>query len=1078
MPLVTNSKDSLYGGVNQQAAEHRLPTQVKESINVFPTINTGLLKRNPTSKVGLSDNITYTSDMWTYAYDRGLIGDNEEKYSIHITKDGMQIIDVTTGEVFTELNGGLVFDNQSAKEYLAPFSGANGYSAVTIKDTTFLLNKHTQPKMIDRSYDGVGTSTVTKYYGTIGLKPSSKAFTIPSTVFSSSSRAENGTEVFITNSCPNRTKAYRFEYKYYSERAGAWITTNRTIFDIKGSTTTITIDGYKTSLTQTPIYGRSFSGIRLASIRSILRYSEWITALYERIVDILPSNEYFVTIVNGDDIRVTRYDGVATAISFSIDIDSSPFQTPSGEHLLLATEEINNTEADYHTGITYASTSDSIVNQNTDYNKDGFIWIKSSNPSSAYLYRVTLTDSVGNTASFSTTQTTTESAASALASAINAHANFSATFKGSIVKATALSGDMKNVETSDSYGNLASFGWSNSVSNYTELPKKLGFDNAVVFIEGDISSQFSGYWLKYSDGVWVETVSPFVETIINETTMPHVLVREFDDTTGVIKFRLSQYDKWGIRSFGDDDSNPEPSFITDGAIKDMFFFKNRFGFITSRTIVMSEVGNYGNFFRTSVATLLDSDRIDTTVDTTKAIALEYATYLEDSLLIFSDKSQFKVEGGTILSPKSIQVSQTSAYEINKNIRPIFMNDKVFFCTKRGAYTAVMQYHIYGDGRISEAVDITSHVEKYIPANINTLSGSSINNMLFITSVDTPDTVYTYKYFDNNQERIQSAWFKWEYNGELYGAFTLGRNLNVLINRYQASTVSDWILGDGIWNSEELWTSDGIWVASPESLTASKNFEIQPIHPQDHTGYFIDASEFIEDIEKVENVTKTATSSALVYSCNVQMLYTSSISIDSSLIGLYNIDVVTSLGNNYSSVNAPLDLPRNPVDYVTSITITVNEPVDTVFTGFNFNYSNQTQQLLHNSLFQDGITGWTFTDWTINYGEKDIGSTIPVRVDLGEWVFKSNGVSQTRGTLKFKTCQINSEDGSDFELEISDIKRESVRTVKSRYTVDRKPMVYGDSRNIRLAILNNSENGFRINSVSLEGNYNSRNRRTS
>ncbi len=49
------------------------------------------------------------------------------------------------------------------------------------------------------------------------------------------------------------------------------------------------------------------------------------------------------------------------------------------------------------------------------------------------------------------------------------------------------------------------------------------------------------------------------------------------------------------------------------------------------------------------------------------------------MIRWSDKAQFKLEGGRVLSPKDVQISQTSAYEINTNVRPLFMNDKVFFC---------------------------------------------------------------------------------------------------------------------------------------------------------------------------------------------------------------------------------------------------------------------------------------------------------------------------------------------------------------------------------------------------------------
>ncbi len=153
MGLITNSKDSLYGGVNQQSAEHRMDNQVEEMINVVPTIDRGLLKRNPTVRKELSEDIDYTSEIWNYEYDRGTAGDSEEQYALSITQQsGLEIVNINTGEVYNEPNGGISM-SQSAIDYLYPFVGGNGYAATTVKDTTFLVNKSVYPRLDANMYD-------------------------------------------------------------------------------------------------------------------------------------------------------------------------------------------------------------------------------------------------------------------------------------------------------------------------------------------------------------------------------------------------------------------------------------------------------------------------------------------------------------------------------------------------------------------------------------------------------------------------------------------------------------------------------------------------------------------------------------------------------------------------------------------------------------------------------------------------------------------------------------------------------------------------------------------------------------
>ena len=731
MPLISNQIDGLYGGVNQQSAEQRLNTQVEEMVNAYPTLDRGLLKRNPTQKLTLTSGITLNQTMYSYEYDRGIGNGLEEKYTINIVDGGeMEIINILTGKVYKN-GSGLTYE-ATAQSYLTPFGGTNGFASTTIKDTTFISNKLVSPQML-----------------------------------------------------------------------------------------------------------------------------------------------------------------------------------------------------------TGASTS-------STYLKQGYIWIKSANPANPYTYNVTVTDSLGNSVTASNSSTTTTAAATALAGTINANGNFTATAIGSVIRVTGVN-NLNTVDAGDSYGNQASFGWAYKVQFNTDLPKNLGFNNATVKITGSGANNFATYWLTYADSQWQETKDPSIALQIDATTMPHTLIRNANDT-----FTFKKYDGWLEGLVGDNETNPTPSFIEtvdniEPTIRDIFFFKNRLGFITERTVILSEVGNYGNFWRTTTAAVLDSDHIDTIVDSTKVISLEYATYLEDAMLLFSDKAQFKLEGGRVLSPKDVQVTPTTAHEINVNVRPLFMNDKVFFCAIRGDYTAVMQYEVNATSSTSNAVDISAHIQMYIPATVTKLSGSPINNMLFLTSSDADDSIWVYKYYDSGADRVQSAWFKWTYNGAIYHAFSLGRNLNILINRNNAVAATNWVVGNGVWDNSKLWDNSQLWVMSNASLSAQDQFETSPIFPQEYTGQFLD------DFTSVDNET-----------------------------------------------------------------------------------------------------------------------IIPTVVRIGEWVASSRGSKDIRGHLKFKTVQISSEDNSEFNLVVEDVARSTTRTIKSKYTVNRKPMIYGDAKNIRLTIANAEETGFRINTVSFEG----------
>ena len=914
--LISNQLDGLYGGVNQQSAEQRLTTQVEEMVNAYPTLDKGLLKRNPTQKLDLTHAIDYSKDMWVYEYDRGLAGDSEEKYSISITDDGMNIVNVISGQVYNKGNSKLIFPTADDEAYLQPFVNGRGYAAVTVKDTTFIANKNVNPILDPYNNGGGGASTVTVNEDIIWFNktpPKSATFNaigINYTVYQKDYAAGS----------------LAFEADIYG--GDAW--------SIGGSSTTIIIDSLYTAIYAKPkqILASSDSIFGFLFNTEVITYNEYIENVKNKVVESLDASIYIVDIVTDatrKGIRIKKVDGSASLVTAtSISIDSI-----SGTLLWTAVE------ADYYNSTASSSYVEDIILPQSTYPQEGYIWIKSSNPTSAYTYSFSI-QSDTTTYSSSVSSTTTEGAVTAIVSNINTNAPtffLAEAAGGSVLRIKTVDGaDMVNIYMGDTFGDQASYAWTGEVAYSTDLPKNMPYSGALVKVIGSGASDVS-YWLKFTDGQWREALGYNVQPILEPQSMPHILTRNADDT-----FTFQSYSEWDDRLVGDDDTNAPPSFTQDGAvIKDIFFFKNRLGFITDRTVVFSEVGGYGNFWRTSVAALLDSDRIDTTVDTTKAIQLEYATYLEDSLMLFSDKAQFKLEGGNVLSPKSIQISQTSAYEINKNIRPIFLNNKVFFCAQRGGYTAVMQYAVTGDGRISEAVDISAHIQSYIPKNVTRLSGSAINNMLFINSGDLSDTIFVYKYFDDGGNRVQSAWFKWTFNGNVYSAFSLGKNLNLLISRFNAVAATNWVVGDGIWDNSKLWDNSQLWVMSSDSLTAQDQFETMSIFPQDYNAQFLD------DFTTVDNET-----------------------------------------------------------------------------------------------------------------------IIPTVIKIGEWVQSSGGSKDIRGHLKFKTVQISSEDGSDFDLIVEDVVRNTTRQIKSKYTVNRKPMIYGDAKNIRISVANSNENGFRINTVSYEG----------
>ena len=334
--------------------------------------------------------------------------------------------------------------------------------------------------------------------------------------------------------------------------------------------------------------------------------------------------------------------------------------------------------------------------------------------------------------------------ASSLASSIGG------TSKGSVVKKTVATGTYSG---DDSWGSQASESWQGAARKLQDLPGDLGFQGAVIEISGDEDSNFDSFYVKYEGSVYRETFKPGLQNSINNSTMPHQIVR-----ASTTSFPMTTID-WTDRVVGDLDSAAEPSFVGK-TIDDVFFFKNRLGLLAQDNIVMSETGEFFNFFPTTVTDVLDSDPIDVAVDSNKAVHLRYAIPFNKELLIFGDQAQFILSSSKTLTPKDVNVQQSTAFAMNRFVTPFAIGPNVYFATDKANSSLVREYFTSPDSISNDAANITAHCPFYLPNNLTKLTGSSKYDMLFAIT-GTNNKIYVYNFYWQGEEKAQSAWHTWE-----------------------------------------------------------------------------------------------------------------------------------------------------------------------------------------------------------------------------------------------------------------------------------------------------------------------------
>lgn len=294
----------------------------------------------------------------------------------------------------------------------------------------------------------------------------------------------------------------------------------------------------------------------------------------------------------------------------------------------------------------------------------------------------------------------------------------------------------------------------------------------VTEVVGDSSSSFDNYYVRFEPldnkddfgpGVWKETVKPGIPYRLDGGTMPHGLIRQADGT-----FTFGRLD-WTERVCGDEDSAPLPSFA-GRTLNGLFFYRNRLAFLSEDNVVMSETGEFFNFFVTTVTTMVDSDPIDVAASTTRSSLLQHAAVFSGGILLFSDQAQFALEHDTVLANSTVSIKPVTEFACDMTAPPVSSGKTVFFAVNRGEWGGVREYYTMPDNTDqNDATDVSSHIPHYINGGIYRLICSTNEDYLLVLSRGRRDAVWLYKYFWNGAEKIQSAWSRWEMAGNVVGA---------------------------------------------------------------------------------------------------------------------------------------------------------------------------------------------------------------------------------------------------------------------------------------------------------------------
>lgn len=339
--------------------------------------------------------------------------------------------------------------------------------------------------------------------------------------------------------------------------------------------------------------------------------------------------------------------------------------------------------------------------------------------------------------------------------------------------------EVPNVVVKDGFGNINAYPIKGYVNSVSKLPPAAP-DGYICRIKGETNSSNDDYYVNYDEGknAWLECAAPGITYKYKEDTMPHALVREAD---GTFSFKRLE---WSQRKVGDEDSNPQPTFVGSN-INDIFFYRNRLGFISEENVILSGSADFYNFWFRSAASIADTDPIDLAVSSNKVSILTHAVPFARQLMLFSREGQFVLSSDGVMTPKSAKVDQITSFDYSDDAQPLGIGQSIFFINNRVNYSSLMRYYTVQDvADLKDAQDTSAHIPTYIPRGIFRLSGNTTDNTVLMCSRAVPNTVWVFKYIILNGQSLQQSWSKWTFRYEgsqVLMAEFVGADLYFLIN---------------------------------------------------------------------------------------------------------------------------------------------------------------------------------------------------------------------------------------------------------------------------------------------------------
>ncbi len=429
-----------------------------------------------------------------------------------------------------------------------------------------------------------------------------------------------------------------------------------------------------------------------------------------------------------------------------------------------------------------------------------------------------------------TANDSTATIAAAIVTAINGHASNTDSGTGGneaqIINATQLAStillvtkqndgenwEIVRIRTTDPHGGLGFVSIHDKVASLADLPPRGSDGFRVQLSEGiteiedttprpDVYLKFvsqGGLTGSSDEGVWEETVGYGLQGTPDGDTLPHALIRRQDDASGTVTgqasaiyFEWATLD-WDARSVGDALTNAIPSCITppdEVGLKDRFvdsvgWHQDRLMLASQRNVVFSRVGLPANLWRSTVRTVVDSDRIDVAWSAPDSSTITDIVSADARTFLRSQRTVAEVITQETLSASTLALETVHSGESGELARTAPGFGGLFLDSGSDRREELTFLQPVGQAFVPE--DLSKSYPTLIPAPLHTLVWAEVAKTLFVWSKDDdPSRILGVKFPTAGQPRENAPFFL-EFTSEVHALGVVGDELFVVVARDDTS----------------------------------------------------------------------------------------------------------------------------------------------------------------------------------------------------------------------------------------------------------------------------------------------------